>query len=331
VLLHYLGHAYNTRGLPFWLCRGIESWLAERSSSCCGGGRQFSTLFHELWQAPAQPGLKGFCNRFLQKRLVQRLHRRSNLSVVNTRGMQARLDVIEPHKTLCLPMPSNLPVTEPAVAASRSNTRLRIAIFDAGEARSATVRAHTNLLTTLDRKQMVANTMLLGNGRNPRGLPNEDLALLQACIPRERIEVLGELAPAAVAEALGRADLFLSHQSGELACKSGAFMSALASGCPAVLRDGRNAAPLNESEHFIASDDSAQSVARFEQMTADGHLGRIGLAGRMWYNRFADWKVISTAYHAALFQRAARPKESVRSAPAKIRTAEGLAAVEIRP
>jgi len=99
-------------------------------------------------------------------------------------------------------------------------------------------------------------------------------------------------------------NLFLSHCGGELACKSGAFMAALAAGCPAVLRNGENAAPLRESEHFVASDDSHSSVKRFERITENGLLDRIATTGRLWYEKYADWKVIARTYHEAIYQEA---------------------------
>jgi len=43
VLLHYVGYGYQKRGVPFWLLRGIESWLKKDSK------RRLGIFFHELY------------------------------------------------------------------------------------------------------------------------------------------------------------------------------------------------------------------------------------------------------------------------------------------
>jgi glycosyltransferase involved in cell wall biosynthesis len=302
-LLHFTGYGYQQLGVPFWLYRGTKSWLADNASD----DKQLFTVFHELWSSTAAPWKGQIFLKVLQHWLVQALHRNSSLSVTGTRSMQAMLDRIQPNKTLCLPMPSNIPMFEAPKPGRRRNARLRVAIFGQKRSRAATIRGHANLLSSLQKKDLLASAMLIGKGLNPSEPPNEEVNLLQKSVARARIEVLGELSPEDVSRSLGNADLFLSHHPAEVACKSGAVMAALAAGCPAVLRDGRNSAPLNESEHFIASNDSQSDVERFEQLAAGGHLERIALAGRSWYERHADWKVVANEYHLALSHHASRP------------------------
>jgi hypothetical protein len=320
VLLHYTGHGYDKLGAPFWLYRGIKSWLAEHSRGAAGSPKQFSTVFHELWDSAPKPWNREFYMRFFQRRLVARLHCCSRISVANTLRTQRLLEGIKPHKTLWLPIPSNLPATKRAQSGSRRNGRFRIAILGHHKARCATLRAHAKLLRTWDQKNQLASVTLMGKGQPAHESATPEADLLQQCVSRARIEILGKLSPEDVSLSLGRADLFLSHCQGESACESGALMAALAASCPSVLRDGANAAPLNESEHFLASDDSPQDVQRLEQTAAAGRLDHIGNAGRRWYDQYADWKVVAPQFHAALFQ------EPVRSNPdllqSRIRTSE---------
>jgi hypothetical protein len=77
-------------------------------------------------------------------------------------------------------------------------------------------------------------------------------------------------------------------------------MAALAAGCVAVLRDGLDSAPLQERKHFIASNDSSASVKRFMQIISNGEIGRIAITGRTWYQRYADWAVITQKYQELL-------------------------------
>jgi hypothetical protein len=316
VLLHYAGVGYHKLGVPLWLYLGIKSWLTEGANRHAGGIKQFSTVFHELWSSSEMPWEKDFYLGGLQRRLVQGFHHLSKLSVAGTRRMQALLEDLEPRKTLWLPMPSNMPSCERPKTGSHRPGPLRVAIFGQNSSRVASVRAHANLLGALQKKNLLGSAMLIGKGLKATGPATADLDLLQMCVGRERIEVMGELSPKEVAVSLGRADLFLSHHGGEQACKSGAFMAALAAGCTGVLRDGQNAVPLHESEHFIASDDSPASVERLERMRAQGEWHRIAAAGRLWYERHADWKVIAREYQEAMFQEGDRCEASAGSTQA---------------
>ena len=298
VLLHYVSYGYHKRGIPVWLYRGVNSWMQERNPP--DGRRHFSTVFHELWPTSWKPWTSVFYLSCVQKWLVQGLHRRSAVSVTSTKGMKAVLDGIQPHKTVWLPIPSNVPVIEPTEHRPVRGAKLRVAIFGQQWSRSATIRAHSNLLQTLDRNNLLASAMVIGKGLNSGGRLTLDIENLHKCVSPSRIEVLGELRPEQVSRALAGADLFLSHYPGEWACKSGTFMAALAAGCPAVLHDGKNASPLSESEHFLASDDTPPSVERLRGITEHGHLERIAVAGRQWYEQYADWKVIARRYQELL-------------------------------
>jgi glycosyltransferase involved in cell wall biosynthesis len=300
VLLHYNGYEYHKRGVPSWLFLGIKSWLAEHNRGAALCRAQFSTVFHELWGPAAKPWHGRFYLQMLQKRLVRRLHRWSRISITNTQHRQKLLDAMEPHKTLLLPIPSSLPIVERITPKASRGAPLRIAILGQDGPRSQTIRAHANLLRMLDKTNRLAGAMLMARGRQEVGLLPEDAALLQKTVSPGRVEVLGGADADDISMFLSRADLFLSPYGGEVACKSGEFMAALAAGCPAVLRDGRNTAPLQESRHYIASDDSPSSVKRFERMAAGGELERIAIAGRTWYQRYADWKVIARRYQEVL-------------------------------
>jgi glycosyltransferase involved in cell wall biosynthesis len=214
--------------------------------------------------------------------------------------MKESLDRIQRHKTLCLPNPSLLPILDRSQPNVRSNQGLRVGIFGGQESRVATIKAHTNLIRTMHNKNLLASAMLLGKGSQTGKMGREDVQLLERYIPYQRIEVRSAQSSDDASKFLGRADVYLSHSSGQLACKSSAFMAALAIGCPSVLCDGGNAEPLREGEHFIASNDSPQSVKRFEDMAITGHLARISTAARSWYERNADWKVIARQYWDAI-------------------------------
>jgi hypothetical protein len=294
LLLHYDGKSYQKNGCPTWLHVGIQSWLEDRDSGSPQRNKQFFTVFHELWGSLAKPWQGQFYRNIWQRRLVEKLHRRSQVSITSTRHYQAELDGMEPGKTMLLPIPSTLPVVDRILPRARRDQPLLVAISAQNGSGSETIRAHANLLRTFDKTNRLAGVMLLG------GPVNGELALLEKCVSPNRIKVLENVNPGDVSLLLNRADVFLSAQAGAVAGKSAALMSAMSAGCVTVLREGRDAAPLQEGVHFIASDDSSASVERFARMAADGKLEDIASAGRNWYQHYADWKVIALKFQEAL-------------------------------
>jgi len=302
VLLHYCGYGYDERGTPLWLSRGLRSWQAEAAYATGAETRKFATVFHDTWPCSAAPWGKAFYREKLQQWIVKRLHRDSNFSVTSAWRLLAVLNHVAPKKTLWLPTPSNLPVAvRTGEGKQNREAGFRVVIFGTPHSRCAAVQAHANLLRTLDKKKLLARATILG-AADDTVVSKRGVELLQKSVSSGRIEILGGLNAEAASRVLTDADLLLSHRTGEAACQSGAIMAALGTGCPAVLRDGRNSAPLNENEHFIASDDSRLSVDRFERMNATGKLERIAAAGQQWYRQHADLKVIARRYSEALFE-----------------------------
>jgi hypothetical protein len=325
-LLHYNGHGYDRLGIPLWLYKGIRSWVTEGLD---GSHRQLFTVFHESRPAAAKPWEKRFLLSNLQGWLIRGLHRLSEISVTGTRQMRSVLDGIQANKTWCLPMPSNISPVDFTNTRGNGTSRLRVAIFGGTGTRAAAVRVHANLLRTLDKKNMLASAILVGSGLDTAGRRGQDLDLLGKSVSSSRIQVLGESNPQDIAQTLGRAHLFLSPHPAEFACNSGSFMAALAAGCPPVLPNGRNAEPLRENEHFLASDDSPSSVRRFEQLIAEGSLPRLATAGRAWYQRNADWRVIAGEFNLALSQERLREKPLAGIAKPSVRSIQDVDAAAV--
>jgi glycosyltransferase involved in cell wall biosynthesis len=311
VLLHYDGNGYEKHGVPTWLYFGIKSWLADGNGRPTQSHKQFFTVFHELWGPAAKLWQRRFYLRMLQRRLVERLHHLSQVSITSGQQQQSELDAIEPRKTLLLPFPGSLPVIDRIMPRAGREEPMLVAIMAQEGPRSETIRAHANLLRTLDSTNRLAGAVLIGRLNQGAGALNEELALLHKFVSPDRIKILENRKPEDVSQFLNRADLFVSTAGGETACKSGPVIAALAAGCPVVLRNGQNASPLQEGQHFIASDDSPASVRRFEQMAQGGELERIATAGRIWYKRYADWPVIARKYQEALLAQVAVPPSPV--------------------
>ena len=148
MLLHYAGYGFDKMGAPLWLYRGIKSWMEEQGGRRNASQMQFCTVFHDFWKSCSKPWTTEFYLRKLQKSLIRGFHARSKLSVASTRRMHQMLEDFEPHKTMWLPIPSNMPVTDRSNCGRQRNGRLRAVILGPPEARSAAVKAHANLLRT---------------------------------------------------------------------------------------------------------------------------------------------------------------------------------------
>ena len=300
VLLHYDGYAYHKHGAPAWLYRGIKSWLEEGNRGSANSPRKFATIFHELWETSTRLWERSFYMQGFQRRLVEKLHRGSQYSITSSERYMAQLDFIEPQKTWLLPTPGSLPVTDLPMLKARHNAPMRVVIWGESRSRFNSISVHSNLLRTLDKERRLASVVLTGKSQPPSRAANLDVELLQKYVSSERIDLQGELSPGELTLSLSLSDLCLFAFGGNSACKSGLFMAALAAGCVPVLRDGLDAAPLQERKHFVASDDTPSSVRRFQQIASSGEIERIAIAGRSWYQRYADGTVIAKKYQELL-------------------------------
>jgi hypothetical protein len=104
LLLHYCAYGYHKQGIPFWLLRGINSWVEEQQT-VSGGGGEFNTVFYGDMPSSTRPWQAEFCLRLMRRWLAEEIHRRSRLSIAINRNMRAFLDQVEPDKTTWLPLP----------------------------------------------------------------------------------------------------------------------------------------------------------------------------------------------------------------------------------
>ena len=300
VLLHYDGCAYNKNGTPAWLYRGIKSWLDESNHGVNRNKQQFITIFHKMWESSTKPWESAFYLQPLQQNLVKKLHSISQSSVVTTPHSQSFLETVAALKTWLLPVPANLPIIERPQLNGGPETPLRVAIWGEPLFRADTLRRYSNLLHTLDKANRLACVMLIGRRFITSEAVEPDVAFLKKNISSKRIETLRVSCLERVALALSQSDLILFPFGGRVAFKSGCFMSALATGCAAVLCDGKDTFSLQEGKHFIACDDSASGIQHFMQIINSGELEQISTAGRTWYQRHADWNVIARKYQELL-------------------------------
>jgi hypothetical protein len=290
LLVHYVGYGYARRGTPFWLLRGIRRW--RRS-----GGRNLKestkmlTMYHELW-ASGRPWQSAFYLHLAQRWIARSLQSISTISITSNLRMQ-RLMEAPGRPVHVIPIPSNLPALPLAEKAPGRRPPLRVLIFGQLGTRLATLAAHRGLLTELDRRGALKTLVLAGSGVAGGGQPSVDVLAARAILPGERVEAFESTAATELAAQFHRADCYLSSYPASLLGKATTFMAALANGCPAVLPEGADAAPLEAGRHFLVCDGKHEGVDRFLLASEGGELEVVGRTGHDWSVTNANWATVA--------------------------------------
>lgn len=285
ILLHYVGYGYQRRGVPVWLARGI---LREP--------RRIVTVFHEIW-SKGSPRRSVFYLAWLQKLLVRKLLDASRGAFASTVTNVANLEQLRPGVTHWLPIPSNLPAPPQPLWRARPDPDWTPIVFGQTSPRSRTLTNHRRLIAGLHQRGLLKEILVAGRDAAAFPNPSEDIAALAGIIPTEKIRVLGEIGDASV---FAQADVYLSSHRGRDACKSGALMAALSAGCPAILGDRSNSAPLREDAEILVCDGSPEAIHSIIAKKSAGQLGKVAANGREWFLRNADWPIISATIAQAL-------------------------------
>lgn len=288
ILLHYVGYGFHRRGIPVWLTRALQNVRQSR----------LVTIFHEIWSS-GPPWRSVFYLAPLQRRLVSKILTLSADAFTSTAWTGSLLNQMRPGAVTVLPVSANIDTT----AAHRSRARIeppwRPLFFGQTWTRVPSVTAHRGLLQSLNSRGELDRVLVLGkqSAKNP---PSEDVTLLSSLLSPERIDVIGERSAADAAEIFASADFLLASHPARDICKSGAILSAFGCGCPAVVTDDAESAPLRPGEHFLHCNNSPDAINAFVQRINSGVLPQIGAAANRWFRQNADWPVIAGKIAAQL-------------------------------
>lgn len=279
-LLHYVGYGFHPFGIPNWLVHGVERWLKP--------GRKLLVFFHELW-SKGPPWSNVFWLSWRQRQLARRLHKLAVHSFTSTIRMHALLNF----QTTVLPIPSTvLGHTDRLLNIPDRPAPWTPIVFGQPSTRLRTVQRHRQLLTALQAQGLLKQVIIMGSGSAQPPDASAEVKLLSQYLPTDKITVVGQCDPLKVKQHFTNASFHLSYYPAQLACKSSTLMTALACGCPVVLLDDQNAAPLSAGHEFLACDGSQEAIQRFIQQAYGGILSRVGQAGHDWYCEHASWPII---------------------------------------
>jgi hypothetical protein len=312
-VLHYVGYAYQPKGIPLWLPPALEQWRNE------GSGRRLITMFHEMY-ANSSPLRSPYWVRPWARRIMRRLVNASDAWFTScSRYFDWLVNEFhaEPGRGTLLPIAPNVPVAPEANEERRwpleFGRKLRIAIFGLPKTRLGTLQQHYGLLSALVRAGLIESISLIGKSDVSRDYMKQ-LRELQSAIGRIEWQTQFDLPPAQAAEALAACDIgCIANDAGTLT-KSGVFAAFATNAvvCIASHVGGSTlSAPFNEC--VLLNNDTAESSRAIitelkgsNRMTARRRLTRhIARTELNWTRIAASWNEVIGRVLAAPELRAA--------------------------
>ena len=270
VLLHYVGYGYQEEGLPFWLLRAVRELPVP-----------VVIAYHEMW-ATGPFWKKVFYTVPFQKAIARRLLRAAS-GAYTTVGCYDRLlrSLQRPDEDKVVGPISGFGL-RPGARQEKNGEGLRLLLYGLPFTRLLAIRAHRALLRRWNGAGAIGKIVVMGRASD--GGEMAELAALG--IAPDRIESRIDLPEEALREVLAGADLYLTGYRACLIGKSTTVLSALASGCPVLAVDGRDAEPLREGVQFFSPDEfrRAQSPSPSQNdLPSRERLAEVGEAGRRWW------------------------------------------------
>jgi hypothetical protein len=251
--------------------------------------RKLIVVFHELW-ASGPPWKSEFYLGFIQRHLVNELHRLCDAAMTSVPINVRRLEAIETGKTVFQPIPSNLPTGAETRTSSASGRPIDVIAFGQEASRLQSLATHQQFLRALHSRHRLGKVRIVGKRASASGA---DAQLLSAFLPIDRVEVHPDVAPEEGARLLRASDLFVSFYPSAFLCKSGALMAALGNGCVPLLSETANAAPLAEDRELVSCNGSPAAIDHLLKRIDQGDLDRIAVTGRQWHDQNASWNAVA--------------------------------------
>lgn len=298
VLLHYVGYGYQHRGVPLWLAEGLMNWKAAGVRK--GVAPRLITNFHEIWSFHPVPWKSAFYLSPVQRSLVKRIATMSDDAVTSTRNYARRIGGSAGRKIEVVPVASNLPAASVPRCGVMQGAPLRVLIFGQTWTRLPTVQKHARFLMGLESAGMLDEVVVVGKDSSGGASPSVDVAHLAMILSKTRIKVLGQLGADEAANVFQQADLLIGGHLARDICKSGALMAAFSLGCPVVLADEAESAPLEVGRHYLSCNRAPHSVEGFLRLAKAGGLKRVAAEACSWYGQNSGWDHLGRSFAAML-------------------------------
>lgn len=227
VVLHYVGYAYHSKGVPLWLVPALTEWKKQSYGHLC-------VMFHELY-ASGSPRQSAYWLQPWSKKIVAQLVSLADQWLCSSE-LAAKVLVNQFAATRSqgnvVPVGANIEPSSP-IDLSRPwplahGGKLRIAAFGLPGTRVSAIECHVELLKLLYQRGLVEKIALVGKSGDH--LHEEMVSALQQQVIPINCENLWEthydLMPLQISDLLSQYDLSLSRDWPQLLTKSGSYAAA---------------------------------------------------------------------------------------------------------
>ena len=258
VVLHYVGYAYQPKGIPVWLPRALRSWRRPSGKQPPAPlGRQAIVMFHEMY-ARSSPLRSPFWVAPVAQRIIQDLVRTADIWVTSCERYFGQLVVefgAQATAGRIGPSPSNVPAPL-GLDVSPSNGKLRIAVFGLARTRIWALERHWKLLRALHRAGLIEHITLIG--KRPAAQDDKDWRHLAEQIgPDLRWRTRFDLLVEEISSEMAGHDLGLLANEPDILTKSGVFAALAAHGVvPVISTPARQLLPERWRSSLLANDDN---------------------------------------------------------------------------
>jgi hypothetical protein len=270
VILHYVGYAYQPKGIPLWLPKALASWRGAHRD------RVLVTMFHEMY-ARSGPLRSPFWVMPWARKIIRELVQVSDGWVTSCERYHDQLHKefgADLSRGTLIPIGPNIPAAPTALQERAwpfgEGKKLRVAIFGLPRTRLTTLQQHQALLAALVKAEVVDTVVLIGK-RDSSNKYAAKLGELQAAIEGQWLYE-EDLPPSGVADALATCHIgLIANDSGTLT-KSGVFAAMATNGVVCVVSDvGGVPLPAPFSECVLLNDNSDKTFSALVEELRDNN------------------------------------------------------------
>lgn len=306
IVLHYVGYAYQKKGMPWWLPGALREWK-KRS------GAKITVMFHELY-AQGSPRGSAFWLQPLGHSIVVQLAQLSDCWVTSNQDAAERLVFemgVDASGGRFIPVGSNI---EPQQAIDFERPwpldhggKLGIAVFGLPATRWGALSSHVELLRQLCERDMVREIAIIGESIDPSQL--DALQQLQKQISPHNDQIwktYPDLKPAELSAILRQQDISLSRVEPQVLTKSGSYAASSVHGLITVCLPSARAKTRNTGlagsemavPHLTSDDAQPEKTIEFLRDAAAvralrAQIKEVALHGLSWDNIVKEWQKVT--------------------------------------
>ncbi|HUR59652.1 MAG TPA: hypothetical protein VM029_18175, partial [Opitutaceae bacterium] len=257
VVLHYVGYAYQPKGIPVWLPRALRQWRHGGKSATPSAPRRLVVMFHEMY-ARSSPLRSPFWVGPFARRIIRDLVTLSDAWVTSCERYHRQLTTefgAEKTEGRILPIPSNIPAPGEITFEETRGGRLRAVLFGLAKTRLWALERHWQLLRALHQASRLEHITLMGKRPEP-----EDERAWQSWSerigPGVKWRQRFDLSTSEISAELAQHDLGLLANEPDILTKSGVFAALATHGViPIVSTPAGEALPESVARAALANDD----------------------------------------------------------------------------